>query len=391
MLDFLKISRQMRGVSHQLTEEARSARRRLDEAHRILGWVKENQQAVLERTAQVRSKVTFLVAEPIEPIDRTYTVAAINPAHSVIATDGSQITPSHHEIAYCYLINVGKVCLHYGTGKRPLLDSQPEVFYKEEDLFGPWGLDMEECLAIRRSRAETEVLADLAVEHGVVPGPSVALVDGSLIHWQLEQVSAKYQKVILEPVIAAWERLREHRIPVAGYISSSRAGDGNNFLRLQLCPHPEPDCDRHCAGNTGRGAPCGSLHSLSDRRLWETILQPGERSGLWASTSRILEHYGPHRVYFCYLHTRAEVARIEMPGWVALNDELRERVLGACLSQVEKGFGYPVALAEAHNQAVVRGGDRARFFTMLEDELVRAGLKDVRVSRKEARKRGSIA
>jgi hypothetical protein len=48
-------------------------------------------------------------------------------------------------------------------------------------------------------------------------------------------------------------------------------------------------------------------------------------------------------------------------------------------------------LAEAHNRAVVQGGDRARFFAMLENELSRAGLKGIRVSRKEARKRGSIA
>jgi hypothetical protein len=50
-----------------------------------------------------------------------------------------------------------------------------------------------------------------------------------------------------------------------------------------------------------------------------------------------------------------------------------------------------VALAEAHNQAVVRGGDRHRFFALLERELIRAGLKNVGVSAKEARKRGSIA
>ncbi len=391
MLDFLKISRQMQGVSRQLSEEARLAYRRIDEAHRVLGWVRQNQQSVVERTAEVRPKVTFLVGEPVESLEHTYPVVPIGPVHTVIATDGSQIAPSHHEIAYCSLINVGKVCLHYGTGKRPLLDSQPEVFYKEEDLYGAWGLSGEECLAIRRSRAETEVLSDLAIDHATPESPAVALVDGSLIHWQLEQVSGKSQQAILEPVLASWQRLREAGVPVAGYISSSRSCDGMNFLRLQLCPHPDPDCDRHCAGNTGRGAPCGLLHGLSDRRLWEKILAPGERSALWTSTSKILEHYGEHRVYFCYLNVGAEIARIEMPGWVALDPALRERVFGACLAQVEKGFGYPVALAEAHNRAVVQGGDRARFFAMLETALVKAGLNDVRISRKETRKRGSIA
>jgi NurA-like 5'-3' nuclease len=61
------------------------------------------------------------------------------------------------------------------------------------------------------------------------------------------------------------------------------------------------------------------------------------------------------------------------------------------LAQAHKGYGYPVALAEAHNQAVVRGSDRARFFALLEQQLIRAGVRNVGTSYKEARKRGSVA
>ena len=61
------------------------------------------------------------------------------------------------------------------------------------------------------------------------------------------------------------------------------------------------------------------------------------------------------------------------------------------LAQVSKGFGYPVALAESHNQAVIRGGDRIRFFALLEQQMIRFGLQNVGTSYKEARKRGSIA
>jgi hypothetical protein len=50
-----------------------------------------------------------------------------------------------------------------------------------------------------------------------------------------------------------------------------------------------------------------------------------------------------------------------------------------------------VTLAEAHNQAVVTGGDRTRFFALLEQQMIKAGLKNVGISYKETRKRGSIA
>jgi hypothetical protein len=104
-----------------------------------------------------------------------------------------------------------------------------------------------------------------------------------------------------------------------------------------------------------------------------------------------LDLYGEHRIYFCYVHVGTEIARVEMPEWVIQNPTLVDTALSLTLAQVQKGYGYPVALAEAHNQAVVRGGDRTRFFALLEHQMIRAGLQNVGVSYKEARKRGSIA
>jgi hypothetical protein len=74
--------------------------------------------------------------------------------------------------------------------------------------------------------------------------------------------------------------------------------------------------------------------------------------------------YGEHQIYFCYVHVGTEIARVEVPAWVAENPEKLDSALSLMLAQVQKGYGYPVALAEAHNQAVVRGGDRARFFAL---------------------------
>ena len=98
-----------------------------------------------------------------------------------------------------------------------------------------------------------------------------------------------------------------------------------------------------------------------------------------------------HKVYFCYLHVGTEIARIEVPAWVAQDEKLSSTALSLIVAQVNKGFGYPVALAEAHNQAVVRGADRSSFFALLEQELVKTGIKNVGTSYKETRKRGSVA
>ncbi len=100
------------------------------------------------------------------------------------------------------------------------------------------------------------------------------------------------------------------------------------------------------------------LEPLRDTAVWTIELQPGQRSALWRSSARILDLYGDHTIYFCYVHVGTEIARIEVPAWVAENSTLLEQSLALMLAQVQKGYGYPVALAEAHNQAVVRGGDR---------------------------------
>jgi hypothetical protein len=131
---------------------------------------------------------------------------------------------------------------------------------------------------------------------------------------------------------------------------------------------------------------------LRDGAIWKPLLAPGQRSPLWQSNQRILDCYEPaQRVYFCYVNVGTEIARVEVPAWVAEDRALFDRSLSILLAQVDKGYGYPVALAEAHNQAVIRGGDRARFFALIEQQLIRAGMQDVGASYKEVRKRGSIA
>ena len=216
------------------------------------------------------------------------------------------------------------------------------------------------------------------------------MVDGSLIYWFLEQLPGEARDRLLPPIIDAWDQLRTAGIPLLGYVSASRSGEALNFLRLQACPHKVPDCMTFCPNELEK-TPCEVFDPLRDIALWTAQLQPGQRSPLWRSSARILDLYGPHNVYFCYVHVGMEIARIEVPAWVAENSVLLDQALGLMLAQVQKGYGYPVALAEAHNQAVVRGGDRARFFALLEQQMIKAGLRNVGTSYKEARKRGSIA
>jgi hypothetical protein len=337
-------------------------------------------------------RLIFNCGTPAEPLSQIMQVIPYSQPHQVLATDGSQIAPSRHEIAYCYLINIGRVALAYHTGTYPLLDHKPEVFYKAEDLYKArqWGIQTEQWMTLRRTVTEASALAELMLEVRS-PLPTLAFSDGGLIHWEFDEIPAEARSLLLSELLAAWDKLRSHHIPLAGYISAPRAAEATNFLRLGLCPFEQPHCSQHCQDQPLDVAPCSQLNPLRDATLWGQQLQVGECSPLWRSHARILQEYGEHQIYFCYLHVGNEVARVEMPAWTALDRELRSQTMQIILAQVQKGHGYPVALAEAHNQAVVTGSDRRRFFALLEQQMVKSGLRHIAPSSKESRKRSSIA
>lgn len=395
MLDLSKLTGQMQGLSQHLTQEATASRQRLENAHKYFQQACNSQQQFVEVQEKWRDRILFANATPVEALNTCIDIPVPPKIHTVVATDGSQISPSHHEIAYCYLLNIGRVVLHYGQNRHPLLDSLPEIFYRPEDLYvsRQWGIKTEEWMSYRRTASEAIALAELAnnvkatIDNNV---PVLAMVDGSLIYWFLDQLPTDAREQILPAIFEAWEQLREAKIPLMGYLSASRSVEGINFLRLLACPHNAPDCVSFCP-NQMEKLPCKAFETLRDTTLWGTQLKPGQRSPLWRSNARILDLYQEQRIYFCYVHVGSEIARIEVPTWVAENTNMFNEALGLMLAQVQKGYGYPVAIAEAHNQAVVRGGDRTRFFALLERQMIKAGLKNVGTSYKEARKRGSIA
>ncbi|MEN9568029.1 MAG: hypothetical protein RLZZ69_3225, partial [Cyanobacteriota bacterium] len=164
MLDLAKIAGQIPGISQHLHQEAIASGKRLDYAQNLQRQAANRQAELIQQQTDFRDRLIFAAATPIEPLDRCFEIQPAPYSHSVFATDGSQISPSHHEIAYCYLINIGQIMLHYGQSLHPLLDSLPEVFYKTEDLYisRQWGIRLEEWMGYRRTVAEAEMLAEMA-------------------------------------------------------------------------------------------------------------------------------------------------------------------------------------------------------------------------------------
>ncbi len=363
------------------------------------------------------SRTSWLVARLSGPPDAACPAPPRPRQLTVIAADGSQIFPDRHEISSCYLLNIGYVVLHYGTGERPTLSSRPFLYYREEDLYEEWEgrrtAVTRESVGIRRGALEFTFLADLSVQAREEGRSVVGLSDGTLILWSLEGRPPDLRAATLRTYLDAFEKMRQARAPVAGYISSPGSADVINALRVGLCPEEPTNCDRcpykadrrEQRGGTGQGTrphgsvwrggrpgafgwverpetdqgpaplPCSPIEGVTDDLLFARLLKPGERSGVFRSQSRILNDYGPHRICFFYLHTGAEIARVEVPQWVADDPDLLDLTHACVVDQAEKGKGYPIVLSEAHEKAVVRGADRDLFYKFLRDTFVQNDIR----------------
>lgn len=392
MLDIRALNAQLTDMASDLGRQADVTSGRLAAALALLDGAARTPATLLSRLEAYAAlpDAPWLVGQPLEPLDAVRPLPAWHGPSSVVATDGSQITPSHHEIALCYLINVGRILYTYGTGEPPIQDSRPFLFHRERDmrpLIGKRHVTItEELVATFRDVHERAALVDLAREATDRGHPVLALVDGSLIQWMLEEAPEAFQQEVLSGHLAVLEALRGLGVAVAGYVSGSRSADVSNLLKLAACPKPQLECGV-CAW---QDPPCETGHApVGDRRIWEARLSPGERSPLFQSSARILAKYGAHHVVFFYLHVGSEVARIEMPAWVAEDAALLDRVHALAHDQAQKGRGYPVALAEAHHQAVITREDRAQFFSLLGHRLAGAGVR-VAVSSKQLKKRRGV-
>jgi hypothetical protein len=341
--------------------------------------------------------VTFLTIRQTQQIRDRIPLPAIPANYAVAATDGSMILPDRHSPARFYLLNIGLVYLRYGSDPMATLTSEPILRFGEDELFvraGPRRMPINETiLGLRRAVAELQAAVDLLEGE---PLPAIALVDGTLILWMLESLDDEIVESLLPDFLKVLSVLEAYRIPVAGYISSPGATDLFGALRVAACDYPDHHRDIDCMDcwrrimNEGHTAACDILPRVTDRYVIEQVanLQPGERSAAFPSESKILSRYhAKHRVWFCYVHTGREIARVEVPRWVADDPELLDRVHAIVWDQAQLGRGYPVALQEAHEQAVLSMGDRRLVEETVERVLASQGVVVTRTG-KDGSKRG---
>jgi hypothetical protein len=388
-LDLLELSSQVRQMGEQL------ARRRADEQRRLelLDAMLADYRDRWEELADLAETVPERVAVPTGPLDERVPPGVRPPRYTALATDGAEIDPDRHGgSGEFYLINVGRVRIPYGQPDREVeLRSVSSLGYTDEHLFIVDPRDPRRQVPMRdrhldalRTVEELRALAEIA-ERERLDGdaPAVALVDGTLLFSVLEERPRDFLRTrFYTDFVHQLERLRRAKVPVAAYASRSRGIDLIHLFRA-VCGSTPLVC------SICTGAHACAMRGLNDAQLLGRWLDRWERSGLFRVRSNVHDpFYGGHRVYFFLVNTGDEIARVEVPEWVATDKQMVERVHAVLVDQCTKGFGYPAVLARADDRAVISLGDRDVLDTLVQQELARQGVvarPSAKLSRKQVR------
>lgn len=361
-------------------EETRAAAGAAIEAARtaLREWAGDTVAAAARIEAALAGQaVPYALAED----DPTATFPAPAPGPvTVVAADGSSITPDRFSTVRCYAINIGHAVLPYGLPVDPSLDAVAQVGLDADLLEGagdmrraPRGL----ATRLLRDVRELERGVELAVS-ALDAGPAVLLLDGTLLPWDLHtrQASDEALAPYRDRTVQALDRLKACGEPLSmgAYISASAAREVVAALEVLAPPSP-------------------SAPPLTDGDVFRGLLAPGERTATFRSRSTrpgSVESLLPdHEVALFYLRIGDDIARVELPAWAATFQQV-ERLHATLVDQCERCDGYPRALQEAHEQAVISAADREQFERLLSRLAGDAGIRERRNGKQQSKRRRSI-
>lgn len=308
-------------------------------------------------------------------LDSAITIDSIQRPYTAIGVDGSQVYPDRHQGVSCFLINTGIALLRYGgTFERPV------IFHGEPRVMSG---DQTECSIsidfVNAVRQEFEFQAGLDAQRFLTATESALIIfDGSLIFWHLDAKDVMLRTTFLPRYDALLQRYCQEQIPMVSYISGPKSRELSNLVRLKLADFDQNAHEKYAV-----------VDRVNDAALISGFLAPGQRTILFANRAKVtMESAETVRTYFFYLHAGAEIGRVEIPAWIAQQESLVDWIAAVIYDQCKKGHGYPVALAEAHEQAVIKGPDRDFFFHLLQKKAIE-GMHRCTPSTKSVRKRGA--
>ena len=379
-LELSKVTEQIDDMGRVLAQRAERQRRALPAARELLHHF-AHQQETLALVAASEAGQRLRCASPgDEPLDAAFAVPGLPGELTIVSTDGSQIYPDRHGLVFYYAVNIGSIVFRHGSGQAPTVSTRPRLCYAETEIYPDGRPVTGDLIGAERTLAEMSALVELVLAEPAGGPPRLGLGDGPLLLWlPRAELPRGRQERILADYLACLDRLRLNGAPVAGFVSRPQSAEVVALLYLAHLP-PEERGAVDSLSDTG-------YRGLSDRALFGT-LEPGQRSALFlrGTAANLDFRTRGHGVLFFYLNTGTELARVEVPEWVARSPERLNLVHATVYEQCCCNNGYPYVLTRADEQAVIHGAEREALEEMIARAMARHGLPLPELSQKAQQK-----
>jgi hypothetical protein len=374
-LDFQQVQDQVHQLGETALERQRDIEKKRELANQLLKKFALQFDFLQQRVEQAaHSDPTLRCALPRSPeiappeaLNAAFPTPSLPRKATILAADGSQISPDRHaEVQYC-LINVGAIQMNLGSTEPP----RPVIFSKllyDQELFTTHGMLTDATLALMRDTNERTRLADLSEN---LDKPVITFTDGQmeLMVSAGEEATSGFQKY-LEDYRLALKRLHQQGVIVSGYLEKPFSSPLARLLEVAGASEAELEKiqEHH------------PLQGVMDFEIFSELLKPGERSAVFSLRSPSARFYKDElALHFFYLNVgrpgRHWVARIDIPAWVAGDadqvDVLHAVIMDQC--RIMGGRFYPYLLHRAHETAVVTLDDKEQVTQMIVLELHRRG------------------
>ncbi len=386
-VNFQSIQAQIREMGQKAELRERDLLAKLRKAREVLYTYAVETEAVRQRVAQAATAAKSLrCALPSgEPLTTQLPTPPLRCEYVLLAADGSQVVPSHHDAVEFGVINVGAVRFLPGQPYAPREYIYSELLFHDKLYTADGYLLTEEVVALKRDVAERGTLADLARQEKL---PVVTLTDGQLEIYGESKRSKEFDREI-ERYKNVLNDLAAQGVITAGYVSKPRSDLAVRMLDLMLLERLE------MAGNERMR----QLGGLTDATLFAgfrdipPLLAPGERSAVFGIYSKPNTPFdGALAVHYFYLNVgtahRPVLARVEVPAWVAADPALIDLLQHALVAQCQAlgSQPYPYALHRSHEVAVVSLEEKKQLENMIMIELRRQGAQVDSLSEKQFHK-----
>ncbi len=377
-VNYLEVQRQVKDFGEKAVHRHLQMEDLRQKMHSRLEYFAEQQDCLREKVGRaVNFNPGLRCALPTqEALDAHFPVPPLSKDVTVLAADGSQITPSRHDqIEFC-LINVGVIRLCTGSGQSPTTYTQTRLLGFDE-LYTPEGLITEGKIALMRDLSERQALVEFA--EGESEG-AITVTDGPLELYFERKETEEYKKM-LNKYLDVLARLARSGAATAGYVDKPEGALVGRLL--EVADLPENDLQQ-----AGKRRPYSGIY---DETLFKAILtRPGDRSAIFAIQSHSTQKFKDAlSLHFFYVNVgrldHPYLARVEVPAWVAQNTGLLNDLHAALVSQslILGHQPYPYALHRAHEVAVVTLAEKEQIEQMIVSEFNRRGINPGEKSSKQ--------